>query len=71
MNQAQHNHRDTTGSNRRVRVETWLDKSQVLWLKGLSIQEDRSMSSVLRRALRAYIKQSIREQKAAAGSHRG
>lgn len=71
MNQEPAKHRSTTGDNRKLRVETWLSRNQHTWLKGLAIQEDRSMSSVLRRALRLYIGQVIKEQGVATGDQRG
>jgi len=58
------NHRNTNGVKRKVRVEAWLTAEQRSWLRTLAIREDRSMSSVLRKALRAYIQQVVQEQEA-------
>jgi len=68
------NHRNTNGVKRKVRVEIWLTAEQRSWLKTLAIREDRSMSSVLRRALGAYIHQVVEKQnaitRALTGDHR-
>jgi len=64
------NRRDTTGTDHKIRVECWLSRSHYIWLRGLAITEDRSMSSVLRKALRSYIQQAQKEYAANAGGHR-
>ncbi|MDA2931448.1 hypothetical protein MYX84_16135, partial [Acidobacteria bacterium AH-259-O06] len=64
MDQETVNSRNSTGDQRKVRVETWLTPGLRSWLKTLAIMEDRSMSSVLRKALRAYIEQVVKKQEA-------
>ena len=59
MEHQQTEHRNTTGRDRKVRVETWLDRDQYEWLKTLAALEDRSMSSALRQLLRAHIQQAL------------
>ncbi|MDA2937953.1 hypothetical protein MYX75_06800 [Acidobacteria bacterium AH-259-A15] len=64
MEQKTVNSRNSTRDQRKVRVETWLTPGLRSWLKTLAIMEDRSMSSVLRKALRAYIEQVVKKQEA-------
>ena len=53
-------HKEQRGEKKQ-RVEGWFTPHQMLWLKTLSTAEDRSQSSILRAALKLYVRQRVEQ----------